>query len=133
MSFVINTAANSVKGALVEGFIPLAGTTVNLSIGAGFIDGREVLADTSVTVTAATTTYRGYLVSEDGAGAFVVTMGADDVGATGALAIADAIANIDVPAGDVAIFVGAIDDTTTVGELKDSSVKGKLPPVTLDA
>ena len=67
----INTAPNKVKGALVEGFIPAAGTLFDLDIGAGFIDGREVLADTSVTVTAATTTWRGYLVSEDGAGAFV--------------------------------------------------------------
>ena len=131
MSYTINTAANQVKGALVEGFQPLTGTLLNLSIEGGFIEGREVLADTSVTVTAASTTFRGYLVSEDGAGAFVVTMGTDDVGATGALAIADALANIAVPAGDTAIFVGAVNTTTTVAQLKDSSVKGKLPAITV--
>lgn len=130
MAYTINTADNDVKGAVVEGFIPNAGTALNLSIGAGFIDGREVLADTSVTVTAATTDNRGYLISEDGAGAFVVTMGADDAG-TAAQALVSA-GLIDVPAGDVAIFIGVVDTTTTVGELKDSSVKGQLPDITAD-
>ncbi len=123
----INTAASDHRGGVVvEGFTPAAGTTVALSIGAGYIDGREVLADTSVTVTAATTTFRGYLVSEDGAGAFVVTMTADDSSASEALAIADAEA-LEVPTGDVAIFVGAVNTATAVGLLKDNSVRGKLP------
>ena len=125
-----NTAANEVKGALVEGFIPAGGTLLDLSIGAGFIDGREVLADAAVTVVAATTDFRGYLISEDGAGAFVATAGPDDAG-TAAQALADALV-IEVPAGDTAIMAGVVTDTTAVGQLKDSSVKGKLPPVTAD-
>ena len=123
----INTAPNDHRaGVVVEGFQPLAGTTVALSIEGGFIDGREVYADTSVTVTAASTTFRGYLVSEDGAGAFVVTMGTDDVGATEALALADALL-IEVPTGDVGIFAGVVDTSTAVALLKDNSVQGKLP------
>jgi hypothetical protein len=123
----INTAANDHRsGVVLEGMMPLTGTTNALSISAGYVDGREVLADTSVTVTVASTTYRGYLVSEDGAGAFVVTMGTDDVGATEALALADALL-IEVPTGDVGVFAGVIDTTTAVALLKDNSVRGKLP------
>ena len=131
MSFVTNTAANEVKGAKVEGFAVGAGTLLDLDIGAGYIDGRPVPADAAVSVTAASATFRGYIVHEDGAGSLSVTMTADDSAADAAEALAQAEA-LDVPAGEIAILAGAVDDTTAVGLLKSSSVKGKLPDVSAD-
>ena len=125
----INDAAGDHRGGVViEGFTPAAGTALNLSIGAGYIDGREVLADTSVAVadSAGAADFSGFLVSEDGAGAFVVTNTADNDHATAVLALAAAEA-LEVPTGDVAIFAGVSSNGAAVGELKDNSVRGKLP------
>lgn len=125
----INTAANDHRQqAVIEGFTPAAGTSLNLSIGAGYIDGREVLADASVAVadSAGASDFSGYLVSEDGAGALVVTNTVDDDHATAVLALAAAEA-LETPTGDTAIFAGVSSNGTAVGELKDNSVRGKLP------
>lgn len=125
----INTEASDFRGGVVvEGFIPLGGTGLNLSIGAGYIDGREVLADTSVTVqdSNGAADFSGYLISEDGAGAFVVTDTTLDTYATAALALAAAEA-LETPTGDVAVFAGVASNTTAVAQLKDNSVRGRLP------
>jgi hypothetical protein len=123
----INTGQKEYRDdVLITGFYPLAGSALNLSISGGSIDGRWVAADTSVAVTAGDSgsVYSGFLVSEDGSGSFVVTNGADTDHATEALAIAQAKA-LDVPTGDTALFVGTA-STTTVGNLKDDSVKGRV-------
>jgi hypothetical protein len=124
----INTGQKEYRGdVLVTGFMPLAGTGLNLSISAGYIDGREVLADTSVTVgdSDGAADFAGWLISEDGAGAFVVTNTALGTHATAVLALAAAKA-LDVPAGDTALFVGVSSNSLTPGLLKDDSVKGRV-------
>ncbi len=124
----INTAANDHRaGVVISGFQPLGGTLADLSISAGFIDGREVLADTAVAVTLGNTAqFSGYLISEDGAGAFVATNTALDTYASAVLALAAAQA-LEVPTGDTGLFVGVVTDATAVGQLKENSTKGRLP------
>ena len=123
----INTGQKEYRDdVLITGFLPAAGTALNLSIGAGYIDGREVLADTSVTVAVGNTAeFSGYLISEDGAGAFVATDTALNTHTTAAAALA-AAKLLDVPTGDTALFVGVVTDATAVGQLKDNSVKGRV-------
>lgn len=99
--------------AAMEGLdVTFSGLTGTVS--EGLIDGRAVPSDT-VTITAATTTFRGFLISEDGDGTYTVTMGTDDVGASAALAAADALL-IDVPAGGIGVLTGAVNNVTTVSE-----------------
>jgi hypothetical protein len=123
----INTGQKEYRDdVLITGFMPLTGTLADLSISAGYIDGREVLADTSVSVQVGNTDeYSGFLISEDGAGAFVVTDTTLDTYTTAALALAAAKA-LDVPTGDTALFVGVCFVLTAVGQLKDDSVKGRV-------
>jgi len=97
----------------------------------GLIDGRAVQAVAAPIVTAASTTFRGFLISEDGDGTYTTTMGTDDVGATAVLAAADALL-IDVPAGGIAIITGAVNNTTTVS-LLSMERRGAVSAVTLDA
>ncbi len=100
------------------------------SVAQGLIDGRAVPAVATVTITAATTTFRGFLISEDGDGTYTVTMGTDDVGATAVLAAADALL-IDVPAGGVALLTGAINNTTVVS-LTSMARRGAVIGVSAD-
>jgi hypothetical protein len=97
------------------------------SVAQGLIDGRAVPAVASVVVTAATTTFRGFLISEDGDGTYTVTMGTDDGAASAALA-ADAALLIAVPAGGVALLTGAVNNTTVVS-LTSMERRGELPAI----
>lgn len=130
MALSINTAATTPKGAVVEGCDAAAGTLLNLDIGGGFVDNVEVPADAALAVTAATTNegYLVYVVLATGV-LTVLETGVDQ--ATAALALADAQA-LDVPAGGVGILAGSRNATTAVGELKDDSVRGKLPAISSD-
>lgn len=113
--------------AAIEG-LEYSASGLTITFGEGLIDGRAVPSASPAAVTPATTTFRGFLVSEDGDGTYTVTMGTDDVGATAALAVADALANLDVPTGGIGICAGAVNNTTTLSDI-DMSVRGALPPV----
>jgi len=122
--------ANDKKaGHALEG-LEVTNSGLTATVGAGLIDGRGVAAVAAPIITAATTTYRGWLISEDGDGTYTTTMGTDDVGASSALALADALL-IDVPAGGIAVATGSVNNTTTV--VIDLTNRGKTPEVTLDA
>ena len=134
-NYTLNDAANDYRaGTVVEGFMALTGTLLDISIASGYIGGREVLADTSVTVgdSDGAADFAGWLISEDGAGAFVVTNTALGTYATAVLALAAAKA-LETPTGDTALFVGVSSNSLTPGLLKDNSVRGKLPFATIAA
>ncbi len=123
---VYNTVAGESRGAAIEGFDSMLAATLTVTADAGLIDGVAKPA-VSVTVVAATNTFVGYLVSEDGDGTYTITHTADDVAATAVLALAAAEA-LDVPAGGTGLFVGSADDTDAEYPFS-LSVRGKLPPV----
>lgn len=111
--------------AAMEGLdVTFSGLTGTVS--QGLIDGRAVPAGTAV-VTAATTTFRGFLISEDGDGTYTVTMTADNSHASAALAAAAALL-IDVPAGGIGVLTGAVNNTTTVS-LTSMERRGALTKV----
>lgn len=115
--------------AAIEGFGGLASPALTVTSEPGMIDGVHKDA-VSVTAVVATTTFKGFLVSEDGDGTYTITHTADDVAATAALAL-DAAELLDVPAGGTGLFTGAVDDTDADHGYR-ISVRGKVPPVSAD-
>ncbi len=110
----------------IAGFDSIAAATLAVTASEGLID--EV-AKPAVAVTAivASTTFKGFLVSEDGDGTYTITHTADDIAVSAILALAAAEA-LDVPAGGIGLFAGSVD--TTDAELPFSlAVRGNLPPV----
>jgi hypothetical protein len=128
MAATYNTVAGDPRGAAVEGLsFDFSGLTITFE--EGLIDGRAVASATAVP-TAATTTFRGFLVSEDGDSTYTVTQTADDSHASAALAAAAALL-LKVPAGGVGVITGAVNNATTLS-LLSMEVRGKLPAVTND-
>lgn len=112
--------------AAMEGFGSVAASTLAVSADGGTIDGVNKPA-VAVTAVVATTTYKGFLVSEDGDGTYTITHTADNAAASAAAALALAVA-LDVPAGGIGLFAGSV-GTANAENPFDLSVRGKLPPV----
>jgi len=109
----------------IVGFDDMAGAALTVTADQDLIDGVHKPA-VSVTAVIAGSTFKGYLVSEDGDGTYTITHTADDVAATAALAM-DAAELLAVPAGGIGLFVGAV-DTNDADLGYRMSVRGKLPP-----
>ncbi len=109
----------------MEGFDILDITLLDVTTSEGLINGRAV-ASTVHGVTAAASTFEGFLISEDGDGTFTITQTAD--AASAVLAAAAALA-LDVPAGGIAVLTGAV--SPTVVTLPSMEQRGKLPKVSV--
>lgn len=127
MVYVTDTVDERPAGAALSGFGNLSATLLAISADGGQIDGRNV-GDVTATAVVASTTWKAWLVSEDGDGTFTITHSADDAYASEALALVG-IADLEVPTGGTALFAGTVDTSTAANQF-DFTVAGRLPEVT---